>query len=207
MINYFKTIIVSCYLIFYSSIIFSQANINKIEYYIDVDPGYGNGTPVNITQSANLSELKMSFDPSALSSGAHLIGVRAKDANGFWSFDNKWVFVKVALQNSLTSITAAEYYVDKDPGYNKAIPISISPATNISDKVQNIRLDTLSAGVHLIGIRAKDAIGSWSLDNKWLFVKQIPLSAVPNIVKVEYFIDTTPGMEKQNHTLLNHLLI
>lgn len=196
MLNYSFKIAILCLLLFCANKVHSQPKINQVEYYIDVDPGYGKATPVAIVQSTDLSNIKISLDPSTISAGVHLAGIRAKDANGAWSLDNKWVFVRTSPENSLSNIIYAEYYVDTDPGYDKAIPISISPATNISGKLQNIRIDTLSAGVHLIGIRAKDGNGAWSLDNKWLFVKPGAQNILSNIASVEYYVDRDPGYGK-----------
>ncbi len=34
-----------------------------------------------------------------------------------------------------------------------------------------LTLTPLNQGVHIVGIRSRDANGAWSIDNKWLFLK------------------------------------
>lgn len=196
MIQILKTMALCCMIFLWSCALHAQSNITNVEYYIDTDPGYGNGTPVTISQGINLSNLTATVDLSALSSGVHLFGVRAKDAKGAWSIDNKWLFVKNEAAVTTPKIINAEYYIDSDPGYGNATPISISSDTNLSNLNTNINPATLATGVHLFGIRAKDANGAWSLDNKWLFVKDAATLDTPNIVRVEYYVDTDPGYGK-----------
>ncbi|MDQ6761287.1 MAG: T9SS type A sorting domain-containing protein [Bacteroidota bacterium] len=171
----------------------SIPDIIQAEYYIDSDPGYGNANMINITPGTNLSNITTAVNLTTLSTGVHLFGIRAKDANGAWSLDNKWLFVKSALPAKIPNITQVEYYIDKDPGYNNASPLSITPGTDLPNLIAAIDLSTLSTGVHLFGVRAKDENGAWSLDNKWLFVKNAIPAATPNIVRVEYYVDTDPG--------------
>ena len=59
-----------------------------------------------------------------------LLGIRAKDENGAWSQDNKWLFAKPYPSDTTKAGTApdlkqVEYYIDKDPGYGKGVPVAI----------------------------------------------------------------------------------
>ncbi len=171
-------------------------NVSRIEYYLDTDPGYGNATSVSIGTGNNFANLAVNIDPATLSAGVHVFGIRAKDANGAWSLDNKWLFVKpYSNSNTLPNLTTVEYYIDTDPGYGSATNVSIGAGTDFANLTVNIDPATLASGVHLVGIRAKDANGAWSLDNKWLFVKPShqDSAAVPNLKVVEYYFDTDPG--------------
>src|ERR1017187_2657521 len=71
-----------------------QNNITRVEYYLDNDPGYGNGTAVSITPGTNISGATVNINPTNISYGMHFFGIRAKDASGAWGMDNKWLFVK-----------------------------------------------------------------------------------------------------------------
>ena len=174
----------------------SRPNIIRAEYYIDNDPGYGNARSITTAQGTNLSDLTAKIKPDSISVGVHIFGVRAKDANGAWSLDNKWLLVKDASAVSRPNIIRAEYYIDNDPGYGNARSITIAQGTNLSDLTAKINPDSVSAGVHIFGIRAKDSRGAWSLDNKWLFVKNVSLVATPKLKQVEYYVDTDPGYGK-----------
>ncbi len=178
----------------------AQPNINKVEWYLDNDPGYGNATPIAITPGQNLNGLSFDINTTPLLEGVHIVGVRSRDVNGAWSLDNKWLFVKPYNFNAITNpnITNVEWYLDTDPGYGNATPIAITPGQNINGISFNINILPLFEGVHIVGVRSKDARGAWSLDNKWLFVKPYSFNAIsiPNITKVEWYIDTDPGYGK-----------
>ena len=103
-----------------------------------------------------------------------------------------------------SNITRVEYYIDTDPGFGKATSVSITPTTNIVDKVIAINPASISEGVHKFYVRAMNASGAWGFTNSLLFYKPItnigvppPLPAAPaNITKLEYYIDTDPGYGK-----------
>ena len=183
---------------------YTQPNITRVEYYVDADPGYGNGTSIPITPGDNLADKTFNLDPSAFTPGVHILCIRAKDANGAWSQDNKWAFVKAypALpgNSALTNITRVEYYVDTDPGYGNATNIGITPGTNLSDITFNLDPANFISGVHQVCIRAKDGNGAWSQDQRWLFLKAFnslnDTDNIPLLSQVEYYIDTDPGYGK-----------
>ena len=196
--QFLKTLVVYSTAFLSVCCLYAQPNINSVEYYIDNDPGYGNASSVQFTPGANLSDLMVHINPDILSIGTHLLGIRAKDSKGSWSLDNKWLFVKNATPAATPGLVKIEYYIDTDPGYNKSTDISIIPGTNLSNLTQSINPTAISTGVHIFGIRAKDVYGVWSLDSKWLFVKDVSARIIPSIINAEYYIDRDPGYGKAN---------
>ena len=188
-------------LLFYSNQLYISAQgpiINKIEYFLDTDPGYNNATSLSFANSNNVST-SFNINLIPLNAGVHIIGVRSKDVNGAWSLDNKWIFLKpypnsgAAVQPNITKV---EWYIDNDPGYGNATPISITAGQDVSGLSINLNLVPLQQGVHIVGIRSLDANGAWSLDNKWIFLKPYTNAGAipqPNITRVEWFLDTDPG--------------
>ncbi|MES2847967.1 MAG: hypothetical protein V4685_02840 [Bacteroidota bacterium] len=176
-----------------------QPNVNRVEWFLDTDPGYGNGTPINITAAQDLQNLAINIDLTPLNQGVHIVGIRSRDANGAWSFDNKWLFLKPYPNTGAApqpNINRVEWFLDTDPGYGNGTAISITPAQNLQNLAINIDLTPLNQGVHIVGIRSRDANGAWSHDNKWIFLKPyagIAATPVPKVVRVEYYIDTDPG--------------
>lgn len=62
-----------------------------------------------------------------------------------------------------TPIIAAEYFVDNDPGFGAANPISIiAPAVVLNDQFFTVDLQFESEGFHVLGVRVLDAAGVWS---------------------------------------------
>lgn len=161
--------------------------INKVEYFVDTDPGFGSATDVSITAAANISNLLVAVDISALSNGFHNVYLRSRDDAGNWSLTRRWMFVKyIAAAN----VNKLEYFVDTDPGFGNGTDVSISAGSNITNVAIPVNISALSKGFHTIYLRSKDDAGSWSLTNRWIFVKDI---AAVNTNKVEYFIDNDPG--------------
>ncbi|MEO7768404.1 MAG: hypothetical protein ABIS01_13320 [Ferruginibacter sp.] len=175
-----------------------QPVINRVEWFLDTDPGYGQATPISISAGQNLPGLIINVNLTTLNQGVHILGVRSLDANGAWSLDNKWIFLKPYPNSGaipLPVVNRVEWFLDTDPGYGNATPISISPAQNLAGLGITIDMVPLTQGVHMLGVRSLDANGAWSLDNKWIFLKPFANGAIPQpqVVRVEYFIDTDPG--------------
>ncbi len=94
------------------------------------------------------------------------------------------------------NINAAEYFIDTDPGFNKATSIPITtPSANITDNTFSVAIGSLTTGVHTLYLRSRSATGRWSITNRFVFYKPSLASATApaNIVKAEYFFDTDPG--------------
>jgi len=178
------------FIIFSLLLIAEQAHaqvINKVEYYIDADPGFGNGTNVTISSSANIPDLLIPVNITSLSKGFHNIYVRSKDDAGKWSLTNRWLFVKDIADATVNKL---EYFIDTDPGFGNATDISITAGNNITNIAIPIDVSSLSKGLHNVYIRSKGDAGNWSISNRWLFMKDITSATVS---KLEYFIDTDPG--------------
>ena len=62
----------------------SPQNITQVEYFVDSDPGFGNGTSIGISAGTDLNP-SITADLSSLSDGFHVLYVRAKDTEGDWS--------------------------------------------------------------------------------------------------------------------------
>lgn len=180
-------------------------NIVGAEYFIDTDPGIGSATAISITPGVNITISATGINTAGLSNGVHRIGLRTRNTEGRWSstelktfvvdFDPAYATTPVAAQN----ITAAEYFIDADPGIGNAQPISISAAVNVANATATINTVGLTNGVHRLYIRTKSNEGRWSITNIEDFIVDTdppypsPPVAAQNIVAAEYFVDTDPG--------------
>jgi FtsP/CotA-like multicopper oxidase with cupredoxin domain len=128
---------------------------------------------------------------TTLASGNHTIYVRGQDVGNSWgAFDTAVLslekagpllsslslspnpttgLVSVALSftaNDSTTgnsnVTAAEYWIDGDITHT-SIPVG-SPATvvNLNATISSSIMSLLSAGTHVVSVRAQDALGNWS---------------------------------------------
>ncbi|MBL7765907.1 MAG: T9SS type A sorting domain-containing protein [Chitinophagaceae bacterium] len=175
-------------------------NINKAEYYVDTDPGFGAGTNITVTAATDISGISIPLNPTNLQEGVHTAYVRSRDVNGKWSLTNAWNFLKpYSTVNAipLVNINKLEYYIDTDPGLGLATNVSITPATDVSNVNIPLNPTSLPEGMHTAYIRSRDVNNRWSLANAWTFLK--PYSTVnasirPKLIRMEYYIDIDPGV-------------
>ncbi|MFD2718219.1 T9SS type A sorting domain-containing protein [Hymenobacter monticola] len=170
-------------------------NVTKVEYFIDADPGFGAATDVPVTPGTDLSGVAFNLSLSGLSAGFHQLGVRSRDASGQWSLTSRRTFYyEPAALNTLPNVTKVEYFIDSDPGFGAAVDVPVTAATDVSGVAFNVNISGLTAGFHQLGVRSQDANGQWSLTNRRTFYYEpAALNTLPNVTKVEYFIDAEPG--------------
>ncbi|HKO81726.1 MAG TPA: T9SS type A sorting domain-containing protein [Chitinophagaceae bacterium] len=183
----------------------SPVNLTRLEYFIDTDPGFGNGTPVAISATQNLDGFSFDADLSGLSNGFHRIYLRSLDADGKWSlvnntfFDN-YIVPVYAVPSLAGNITEAEYFIDTDPGLGNATSFAFTPGAAINNQNIAVNITGLPGGAHRLYIRTKNMNGKWSLTNIAVFdnsaVPDYPAAPSPagNITEIEYFIDADPGL-------------
>lgn len=176
----------------------TASKINKAEYFIDTDPGIGLATPIPVSAPGKDLSLSFGVNISAMAQGFHMMVLRARDENGRWSATRQQVFyVYKTVSTTAAKMTKAEYFIDTDPGFGKAVNIPISvPAKDVSLSF-NVNVSSLPQGFHMMVVRALDEKGFWSNTRQQVFYlyKASPAASV-NITGIEYFIDTDPGYGK-----------
>jgi PKD repeat protein len=92
---------------FYNTPSFST-DIEKVEYFVDTDPGFGQGMMVYNNQ-AGLMDSTISIDLSGLSNDQHILFMRTYDDNGRWSLTRLDTFCKSPQANfSVSSLCEGE---------------------------------------------------------------------------------------------------
>ncbi|MEO6542021.1 MAG: T9SS type A sorting domain-containing protein, partial [Ferruginibacter sp.] len=167
--------------------------INAAEFFIDADPGPGNGTSINIPVPGTTVNFSTLISAAALSNGFHFVGIRTRDNAGKWGlFESRGFYISTQTSN-VTNIVAAEFFIDTDPGVGSgtSIPVATGPAPTF---VATIPIVALSNGFHFISIRTKDDGGKWGLFENRGFYITTQTTNVNNIVEAEFFVDTDPGI-------------
>ena len=167
----------SCWLLITSA----QVNITRSEYFIDTDPGFGNGTSISIIPSPDISNINLAVPLGSLSPGRHALFIRSRDAGGRWGVSSRTFFDKTGYASLPPNITRVEYFIDTDPGFGNGITIPITSSPDISNINLVVPLNTTPAGLHALCIRSKDANGIWGITSKSLFYKTGYLNTPPNI--------------------------
>ncbi|HOB98386.1 MAG TPA: hypothetical protein PKM43_06510 [Verrucomicrobiota bacterium] len=146
----------------------------RLEAQFRLDGGTAQALPLVSSDTSRTQYWQGSFalDVSAanLSVGPHYLEVRMADTNGVWcAWQGQWFRV-----SGPASLTAAELFVDADPGPGNGTPIPL-PADgawggSAEDYViPNVATTNLSTGRHTLFVRCKDSNGDWGLTNATVF--------------------------------------
>jgi len=171
-------------------------DIVAMEYYFDADPGFGNGVSVAVSNDS-ITSTTFDIDVSGLAPGFHKGYFRTKNENGGWSlssFRNVFIMEEEAVKDTITDIVAMEYFFDADPGYGNGVAVAVN-ADTITSTSFIIDVSALDEGFHKAYFRSKNETGKWGHCVIQNIFKVIGGEATdsPDIVAMEYFIDTDPG--------------
>lgn len=166
--------------------------IDKVEYFIDSDPGFGQGINVPINSLSKI-DTSIHLNLSLVPTGLHKLFLRAKDAAGLWSNIFSRNFIRV-LGDSGRYVTELEYYFDSEPGIGNGNKVSFPTPKAKVDTVLNLNLGALSDGMHMLYVRSKDVAGQWSNIIKKSFLRTTGSGGTPEIIKLEYYVDSDPGL-------------
>ena len=100
-------------------------SITAAEYFIDTDPGKGNGVAITVSTPGDIVNFTASIPTASLSTGFHFAAIRVKDANGVWGLFEKRGFYISSSTTDAANITAAEYFFDADPGVGNGTLVSV----------------------------------------------------------------------------------
>ncbi len=176
----------------------SSPQITGAEYFIDNDPGIGQGTSINTGAAADSISKTASINLTGVPAGFHHLYVRVKDAAGHWSMYEPRVFYIVApAPQSTYQISSAEYFIDNDPGIGNGTTIAMGAAADSVDINGSFSTTGMTKGFHHLAIRVKNTLGVWSLyEIRNFYVgDSVPSSGNQGsqIVHAEYFYDNDPG--------------
>ena len=135
--------------------------ITAAEFFIDTDPGVGNGTSLGIGTAGNTVNFSAAVPTASLHIGFHNLCIRTKDANGKWGNYESRSFYISSSSTDVGAITAAEFFIDTDPGVGNGTNMSIGTQGNMVSFSAGIPTTSLVAGFHNMCIRTKDANGKW----------------------------------------------
>lgn len=181
-----------------------RGNIVYMEYFIDTDPGHGNGTSVPFTPGRDITSVPVNVNIGQLGKAWHRVYFRTRNADGGWSlttysiFDNFAVPVYPNAPAAPVNLVEMEYYIDADPGLGNGIKIPLPLSTDLNNISLPVDLTILPHGIHRIVVRSKNNLNQWSFthfsvfDNTMLQSYPVAAPAGP-VTQMEYFIDTDPG--------------
>ncbi len=170
----------------------TPADIVKAEYFINSDPGIGNGTEIPVSAEQNIEGVNFTADISDLEIGFHDLYIRTKDENDLWSLTNVRSFYIDYFEETPADIVKAEYFINSDPGIGNGTEIPVSAEQNIEGVNFTADISDFETGFYDLYIRTKDENGKWSLTNVRSFYIETIDQDKPDIVEAEYFINEDP---------------
>jgi hypothetical protein len=182
---------------------------DRVEYYLDTDPGYGLGTAVTLpaTPGTDLAAIPFTVNLTSVSAGFHSLFIRSRAGGNNWSQTYRQIFYKEPVTSTapVPALAGAEYYLDTDPGYGlgTAIPIT-GGGTNAAGIAFTVGLGSVSAGFHSLSVRSRDVNGAWSQTYRQIFYVEGSTTNAPpaNLAVVEYFVDSDPGYGQGSSTAI-----
>ena len=174
---------------------FIESGVDQAEYFIDTDPGAGNGIPITVPGGS--STFSAAISTLGITDGRHLLYIRTKSDGGEWSlYEPREFFVQ-------GPIGQAEYFFDTDPGVGNATPVNISTIDDFRFNT-SIIVPALPDGTHYLYMRIKEEGGTWSLYEPATITVGIPLPvellSLTAKKNAEGFVDLnwTTASEKNN---------
>lgn len=167
--------------------------ITRLEYFFDTDPGFGNGTPVQVTPAPVLDNFNFSANISALSDGFHTLYIRARDDSSRWGHTLQRPFYKLTVSPPTYGIDLLEYFFNSDPGPGNGTPIQVTPTSELDPFSIALDITSLPDGFNALYFRARNQGGSWSIPLSRIFYKLTIQPSPRTLSSYEYFFNTDPG--------------
>lgn len=175
----------------------------NLEYFFDTDPGFKLGSAIVFAQLSNVSNLLATATIPTLTPGVHQLFVRSRNTNRHWSLTNSRTFENFLpaypMPTTNPNIVKIEYSVQNNVGFGMGSILPLTPLTDINSQTKSIDIsNALPVGTQTLFIRSLDDLGRWSITNYAPFNNSIHIyptpPPLPNIKKIEYFIDVDPGI-------------
>jgi hypothetical protein len=134
-----------------------------MEWFIDKDPGPGNGTAITNTQVLDITDLSVPVPLTGIKHGVHRLFIRTMDGHGSWSLSAAATFENLhpaytAAPDAPAPISQLEFFFDKDPGIGRGTIQAVTPNTNISNLALSLNIDTLNKGAHQLFVRTPGSL-------------------------------------------------
>lgn len=167
----------------------------SVEYFWDVDPGYGKGTVVNYTAADDTTEVTLDVSTASLTAGVHRLGIRTMNKRGDGTLYYSPTYFKYVVKEVVPERTEIEYFWDEDPGIGKGIRASYTAEGDMCNATFDISTAGLANGLHRLGLRTVTTAGGREYYSPTLWSYVLKTKDVYADV-VEYFWDDDPGYGK-----------
>ncbi len=170
----------------------SNQTIMAAEYFIDVDPGVGEGVAIEAPEDGAYDEAEEEFDlpvsAEGLDLGGHVVYLRLQRGDGQWGPARGNYFV--VSEDAQPTIAAAEYYINPTTPAGGGIPFSAL------DGAFNTTEEAVQASASMASVGAQD-VGNYTLFVRFMNSKNAwgPVSSQP------FTVETRPQITSNLDTL------
>ncbi|MEP5612195.1 MAG: LamG-like jellyroll fold domain-containing protein [Cyclobacteriaceae bacterium] len=168
--------------------------VEELEYFFDMDPGYGMGTKFTTFTASNVVNHLENVPTGSLSTGFHTLFIRAKSVGNTWGVPESRLVYVDPTGAGMVQVEEIEYFFDSDPGYGMGTKFSAFTAGQVVNELENVATGSLSTGFHTLFVRAKSVGDTWGLPEVRLVYVDPSGSVNADIVAIEYFFDMDPGV-------------
>ncbi|MEP1096344.1 MAG: LamG-like jellyroll fold domain-containing protein [Cyclobacteriaceae bacterium] len=177
--------------------------VEELEYFFDMDPGYGMGTKFTSFTATNVVNRLENISTGALSTGFHTLFIRAKSVGNTWGVpESRLVYVDPTGAGAV-QVEEIEYFFDSDPGYGMGTKFTAFTAGQVVNELENATTGSLSIGFHTLFVRAKSVGDTWGIPEARLVYVDPSGGVNADIVAIEYFFDMDPGVGMANVVTVN----
>jgi hypothetical protein len=160
-------------------LIYSKTTITGGEYFIDTDPGFGNGATVTVSASDSIILQNFNAATAALSEGYHKLYGRFIDNTGKWSLTfrrNIEVF-----KNVDNKVHKVEYFFKTDLGVGECASVTFATPAADGSFTFNIPRNSIPAGADTLFVRVQD-----DLDSRWSLTQWEDLAVVLPLTLLDF---------------------
>ena len=176
-----------------------QPPITQAEYFINTDPGVGNGINIPITPG-DLVDRDFYFYTLSRATGFYNLYIRTRDASGKWGqYAMTPFYIYDSQRHDLTKnykyIAGVEYFYDADPGVRNCSIVKSNIYETI-DLTRDIRIGSLAPGLHRVYLRPYDEKGITGL---WKRIDFTVLNVSCTCPTVDFNVDTVNILGNPTH--------
>lgn len=153
----------------------TQNSVVSGEYFIDQDPGFGAGTPINVSTPDTMVFQSFTSTLSGLAEGFHKLYGRFRDTYGNWSQTFRRNIEVIKDENN--EVVNGEYFFKTDNGFGNCSPVVFATPSADGTFTFNIPAAQIPANADTLFVRVRDDMESrWSLTRLTIVNTALPLT-------------------------------
>lgn len=135
---------------------FNASTVTHVEYFINNDPGYGNGTQLPFTQNGDNVIIETEIELDSELEGFNQLFLRVQNSSGAWSMVSKRFFF--IEQSGVPGIKSFEYYFTNSSDF-------LSPQYEVTAEKEQVNMFAFDADVSELKFDSIYTLHVWAIDS------------------------------------------